>query len=213
MKTIVILAAASLAFVGCNKQDSTMGDSARTEKDQIEQSKDAQKAALNDQKKSIEQVADQAQDQLSAQAKADKAQIEAQADAQKAQIDAEKKQIDAQAAAAKADVSAQAKINEAAGATTDRTVSINANTTDRTIGVSANATDTDKMLTQQIRQSFTTTLGKDNPTAVQNIMVTAKDGKVTLKGSVKTDAEKKNLEAQVKAMPGVTSIDNQLEVK
>jgi len=213
MKTIVMLAAASLAFVGCNKQDDSMGDSARAEKNQIEQSSDAQKAALNDQKKSIEQVADQAQDQISAQAKAEKNQIEAQADAQQAQIDAEKKQIEAQAEAAKAEVTAQAKINEAAGAKLDPNISVNANATDKSIGISANVSDADRTLTQQIRQSFTTTLGKDNPAAVENIMVTSEGGKVTLKGTVKTDAEKKNLEAQVKAMSGVTSVDNQLEVK
>ena len=204
MKTIVILAAASLALVGCNNRDNTMNDSAGAQKDQIEQSKDAQKDALNQQKKQIEQAKDQQQDQISAQAKLEKKQLEAQADAQKAQINAEKKQIDAQAAAAKADVTAQQKINEAAGAANDKSVELS---------VQTQGTDTDKALSQQIRQSFTSTIGQDNPTAMKNITITSTEGKVTLKGSVKTEAEKKNLETQAQKTPGVTSVDNQLEVK
>jgi osmotically-inducible protein OsmY len=201
MKTIVILAAASLAFVGCNQRDNTMNESAGAQKDQIEQSKDAQKDALNQQKKSIEQSKDQQEDQISAQAKAEKKQIEAQADAQKAQLDAQKKQADAQAAAAKSDVNAQQKVNEAAGA---------ANTE---IAAQTQGTDADKQLQQQVRQSFMSTLGQDNPSAMKNITVMAADGKVTLKGSVKTEGEKQNLETQAQKIPGVTSVDNQLEVK
>ena len=202
-KTIVVLAAASLAFVGCNKNDS-MNDTASAQKDQIEQSKDTQKSALNQEKKAIEQSKDQAQDQITAQAKAEKAQLEAQADAQKAQIDAQKKQVEAEAAAAKAQVTANQKINEAAGAANDKSVDVS---------IQTQGTDTDKNLSQQIRQSFISTFGQDNPTAMKNITVVAMDGKVTLKGTVKTENEKKNLEAQAKGMPGVTSVDNQLEVK
>lgn len=200
MKTIVILAAASLAFVGCNKRDNAMNESAGAQKDQIEQSKDAQKDALNQQKKGIEQSKDQAQDQISTQAKAEKKQLEAQADAQKAQLDAQKKQVEAQAAVAKADVTAEQKVNEAAGAANDHLAQ-------------TQGTDADKQLSQQVRQSFTTTLGQDNPAAMKNITVIAMDGKVTLKGTVATEGEKKNLEAQAKKIPGVTSVDNQLEVK
>jgi osmotically-inducible protein OsmY len=39
------------------------------------------------------------------------------------------------------------------------------------------------------------------------------DGKVTLRGTVKSEEEKKNLEMQAKAVAGVKSIDNKLEVK
>ena len=38
-------------------------------------------------------------------------------------------------------------------------------------------------------------------------------GKVTLRGPVKSDAEKATIEAKTKAAAGVTEVDNQLEVK
>ncbi|MEO5802378.1 MAG: BON domain-containing protein [Verrucomicrobiota bacterium] len=205
MKTIALLAVTSLALVGCNKQND-MGDSANAQKDQIEQSKDAQKEALNQEKKGIEQSADQAQDQISAQAKAEKERIEAQADAQQAQIDAQKKQVEAQAAAAKAEVNAQEKINEAAGAAPV----VESKLTAQDQGTS----DADRKIVMEIRQSVVT---QQTPTdlslVAKNVTIITKDGVVTLKGSVKTEAEKADLEARAKAVSGVKSVDNKLEVK
>lgn len=203
MKKIVILAAASLAFVGCNKRDEQMNDTASARKDQIEQSKDAQKDALNQEKKSIEQSADAAQRQIGAQSKAEKERVEAQADAQQAQIDAQKKQIDAQAKAEKAEVTADQKINEAAGAANEKSLALSTRA----------STDVDRTLSQKIHDSFVSTLGAEDSAAIKNITVTANDGRVTLKGTVKSEGEKKNLETQAKKIPGVTSVDNQLEVK
>ena len=203
MKKIVILAAASLAFVGCNKRDAQMNDTASAQKDQIEQSKDAQKDALNQEKKNIEQSADAAQRQLGAQAKAEKQRIEAQADAQQAQIDAQKKQVEALAKAEKAEVTADQKINEAAGAANNKSLELSVK----------GSTDADRTLSEKIHDSFVSTLGADDSAAVKNITVTANDGKVTLKGTVKSEGEKKNLETQARKIAGVTSVDNQLEVK
>lgn len=203
MKKIVILAAASLAFVGCNKRDASMNDTASVQKDQIEQSKDAQQDALTQQKKSIEDSADQAQKQIAAQAKAEKQRIEAQADAQQAQLDAEKKQVEAQAKAEKAEITADQKINEAAGAANEKSVELSVK----------RSTDADNTLSQKIQDSFASTLGVEDAAAAKNITVTSTDGKVTLKGTVKSEGEKKNLEAQAKKISGVTSVDNQLEVK
>ncbi|MEO6035424.1 MAG: BON domain-containing protein [Verrucomicrobiota bacterium] len=208
MKKIVILAAASLAFVGCNRRDAEVSGSAHAERDQIEQSKEAQKDALNGQKKDIEQTADAAQRQVGAQAKAEKQRIEAQADAQQAQIDAEKKQIDAQAKVQKSEVTAETRINEAAGAA-NRSVDVSVKTSP-TLRVS---TDLNAGLTQKIQDSFASTLGADDAAAAKAITVTAEDGKVTLKGTVKSEGEKKNLETQARKIAGVTSVDNQLEVK
>ena len=189
MKTIVILAAASLALVGCNKEDRSMNESAGAQKDQIEQSKETQKDALNQQKKDLNRTA-----------KAEKEQIDSQTADQKAQLDAQKKQVEDQAANAKSDV--QQKVDEAAGAATTQLNALDQGTS-----------EADRKITQQVRQSIVSTLGADNSTLAKNITIITKDGKVTLKGMVNTDAEKKNLEEQAKAAPGVTSVDNQLEVK
>jgi hyperosmotically inducible periplasmic protein len=207
MKTIALLAVASLAFVGCDQQSDRMDESAGAEKSRIEQSKDAQQDALNQQKKSIEQSADQAKDQISAQAKAEKQRLESQTDAEKAQIEAEKKQVEAEADAAKADVNAQQKIEEAAGATT----------TDKNTGLTAQdqgTSEADRKITMEIRQSLTSqTTPTDLSTAAKNVTIITKDGMVTLKGTVKTEAEKADLEARAKAASGVKSVDNKLEVK
>jgi osmotically-inducible protein OsmY len=200
MKTFALLAATSLALVGCNQRQ--MDESAGAERSQIEQSKDAQENSLNQQKKSIEQSADQAKDQLSAQAKAEKERVESQADAQKAQIDAQKKQIEAQADAAKADVNAQKKIDEAAGATTTTP----ATPADQT--ATAQTQGAESSLAKQVRESLTS----QNP-SLTGVNIMEADGKVTLMGTVKTEAEKQSLEDQAKAVSGVTSVENKLEVK
>jgi len=50
-------------------------------------------------------------------------------------------------------------------------------------------------------------------TTAENIKVVTQNGKVTLRGVVATAEEKKNIAAKVKALPGVVSCDDQLEVK
>jgi hyperosmotically inducible periplasmic protein len=197
MKAFALLAAASLALVGCEQRK--MDESAGAAKDQIEQSKDAQQSSLNQEKKSIEKSADQAKEQISSEAKAEKDRLESQAEAQKAQIDAQKKQVEAQADAAKADAEAQQKVNEAAGATT---------TPSEQPSATAQTQATETTLAKQVRES----LASQNP-SVANIKIMESDGKVTLTGTVKTEEEKKNLEAQAKAISGVSSVDNKLEVK
>lgn len=205
---MALLATATLVVVGCDRQDNSMNDSAGAAKDQIEQSSDAQKAALNDQKKGIEQSADLAQEQISAQAKAEKERIESQADAQQAQIEAQKKQIEAQSDAAKAEVEAQAKQVNADQVSIEAKVNVN-----EPAGAAVSlqgTTDADRNLSKQIKESLTS----QNATfANSGVMVMVMDGKVTLRGTVKTEEEKKNLEAQAKAVSGVTSVDNKLEVK
>ena len=47
----------------------------------------------------------------------------------------------------------------------------------------------------------------------KNVKIITQGGKVTLRGAVKTDAEKTAIEAKTKAVAGVTSVDNQLDVK
>ena len=188
-KTLVMIAVGALAFVGCKQRGDTMNESAGAEKSRIEQNKDAQQDALDQQKK-----------QVNAQEKAQKDAIEAQSDAQKAQLDAEKKQLDAQAKADKAQVEAQedtakaqakadSKINEAAGA----------------------ASNDDTALETRVRTSL---FGDQTTTDQnQNITIKVKDGKVSLTGTVKTQAEKDQWEQKAKSVSGVSSVDNQIKVQ
>ncbi len=54
----------------------------------------------------------------------------------------------------------------------------------------------------------------NNTLATQNVHgQTAADGKVTLQGTVSSEAEKNAIEKQIKSIQGVNSVDNQLQVK
>ncbi|MDP1925434.1 MAG: BON domain-containing protein [Thiobacillus sp.] len=68
----------------------------------------------------------------------------------------------------------------------------------------------DLKITQEIRQALVK--GEFSMDA-QNIKVITRNGTVTLRGPVKTAAEREKISALVKAMPGIKSIDNQLQVK
>ena len=68
----------------------------------------------------------------------------------------------------------------------------------------------DLKITQEIRQA----LMKDEFSMdAKNIKVITQNGAVTLRGPVKTAAELEKIGVLVKAMPGIKSIDNQLQVK
>jgi hyperosmotically inducible protein len=68
----------------------------------------------------------------------------------------------------------------------------------------------DLKITQEIRQA----LMKDEFSMdAKNIKVITRNGTVTLRGPVKTDAELQKISVLVKATPGIKSIDNQLQVK
>lgn len=210
MKTLAILAAASLAWVGCDQQRDSIDEAAGAEKDQIEQASEAQKQALDEQKEAIEQSTDQSQEQISEQARAEKERLESQAEARQAQLDAQKKQIEAQADAAKAEAEAQAKQaeaqNEAARA------DANAQPIDEAAGAAnttaLGATETDRTLSKQVHESL-----QSQNAGLTGVTIMSADGKVTLRGTVSSEAKKQALEAQVKAVSGVKSVDNKLEVK
>lgn len=68
----------------------------------------------------------------------------------------------------------------------------------------------DLNVTQEIRQAL---MKGEFSMDAQNIKVITRNGKVTLRGPVKTAAELERINALVKAMPGIKSIDNQLQVK
>jgi hypothetical protein len=77
--------------------------------------------------------------------------------------------------------------------------------------------DIEKNLRSNFGMADTTTPGTSTTSttagAYSNVKFTVKDGAVTLTGTVKTDADKAEAEAKAKAISGVKSVDNQIEVK
>ena len=70
--------------------------------------------------------------------------------------------------------------------------------------------EADLKITQEIRQAL---MEGEFSMDAKNIKVITRNGEVTLRGPVETAAEREKIDALVKAMPGIKSIDNQLEVK
>jgi len=69
--------------------------------------------------------------------------------------------------------------------------------------------ESDLKLTQEIRQAL---MKGEFSMDAENIKVITRNGTVTLRGPVKTAAEREKISDLVKAMPDVKSIDNQLQV-
>jgi osmotically-inducible protein OsmY len=69
----------------------------------------------------------------------------------------------------------------------------------------------DVKITQQIRQAVMAD-GSLSFTA-KNVKIITQNGKVTLRGAVKTDQERSAIEASARKVAGDTNVDNQLEVK
>jgi len=70
---------------------------------------------------------------------------------------------------------------------------------------------TDLKITQQIRQAVMAdgTLSF----SAKNVKIITQGGKVTLRGPVKSEQERSNIEAAARKVAGVAEVDNQLEVK
>jgi hyperosmotically inducible periplasmic protein len=69
---------------------------------------------------------------------------------------------------------------------------------------------TDRAITQKIRKA----IHEDNSlsTYAHNIKIITRDGKVTLRGPVRSEEEKTNLEAKAVSVAGQDNVTNQLEV-
>ncbi len=69
----------------------------------------------------------------------------------------------------------------------------------------------DRDITAEIRRNVVAdgALGYD----AKNVKIVTEGGKVTLRGPVKSAAERSSIEAKAKAAAGVNAVDNQLEVK
>ena len=69
----------------------------------------------------------------------------------------------------------------------------------------------DRELMQQIRKAIMA--DKTLSTYGKNVKVIAQNGKVTLKGPVHTEDERKNIEAKAVQIAGANNVTNQLDVK
>jgi osmotically-inducible protein OsmY len=71
--------------------------------------------------------------------------------------------------------------------------------------------EADRKITQQIRQAVT----KDDSlsTSAQNVTIVTQDGKVTLRGTVKSDSEKQKIAEKAKQVSGVKNVENLITVK
>jgi len=70
--------------------------------------------------------------------------------------------------------------------------------------------EADRTITQQIRQAVM----KDGSLSftAKNVKIITINRKVTLRGAVKSDAERASIEAAARKIAGVTSVENDLEV-
>jgi osmotically-inducible protein OsmY len=69
---------------------------------------------------------------------------------------------------------------------------------------------TDRTITQKIRKAIHE--DKSLSTYAHNIKVITQDGKVTLRGPVKSEDEKSNLEAKAVSVAGQENVTNRLEI-
>jgi hyperosmotically inducible periplasmic protein len=69
---------------------------------------------------------------------------------------------------------------------------------------------TDRELTRKIRASIMD--DKSLSTYAHNIKIVTQDGKVTLKGPVRTEQEKADVEAKAAAVAGATNVTSQIQV-
>jgi hyperosmotically inducible protein len=70
--------------------------------------------------------------------------------------------------------------------------------------------EADRTITQNVRRAITS--DDSLSTNAHNVKIISNDGTVTLRGPVKSEKEKKEIEAKAKQVAGVKRVDNQLEV-
>jgi osmotically-inducible protein OsmY len=70
--------------------------------------------------------------------------------------------------------------------------------------------EADRRISQNIRAAITS--DDSFSTNAKNVKIITSDGTVTLRGPVKSDKEKAEIEAKAKQIAGVKKVDNQLEI-
>jgi len=70
--------------------------------------------------------------------------------------------------------------------------------------------EADRTITQNVRQAITSDDALS--TSAQNVKIVTSDGTVTLRGPVKNEKEKQDIEAKAKQVAGVKRVENELEI-
>ena len=207
MKMPLILAAAALLAAGCNQQRQAANDQSR------DQNKD-----------SIQKTAREAKAEIDKEAKAKKEMLDAEVKSAQAKLDAEKARAKAQSVDAESKVDAAAQsIREAAGTAAEKTqVETGTGKSQQNPVATAtpipakpaetSANDSDQKLTDQVRTAIQGGAAEASDVS-KDVQLSASGGVVTIKGTVKSEEEKSRIESAAKAVPGVTKVENQLEVK
>jgi osmotically-inducible protein OsmY len=203
----MLVAAAALIVAGCDRPQEA-ADNRSTE-----QTKDTIQETAREAKSDIEKEAEAKKEMVEAEAKAAQAKLEAEkARAQAAAAEAQSK-ADAAAAtirdAGAAGARSQSEVGTSPQPTTPTTPPTPADP--GTPPPTTTTSDVDQKLVEQVRAAVTPA-GADS-SSVQTVQVSAAGGIVTLKGNVKTEEEKTRMETAAKAVPGVTKVENQIEVK
>lgn len=79
-----------------------------------------------------------------------------------------------------------------------------------TPGDQASGSDADRTITAEVRRSITSESGMS--VNARNVKIVTIGGVVTLRGPVASQTERDLIESKARAVAGVTSVDNQLEV-
>jgi len=197
LPTLVV--ASAIAFTagsGCNK------DQQQANNDQ----------ALKQDASTIKKSAKDAKDQIEQEAKAEKERVDAQAKAAQAKIDAQKAELKADSSKAKTEVDTQVQKIQQAGAAgaSVQSQSGAGQSSSSDSSASSSSSDSDQKLTEKVQTSLKADSSSETP---ENLQVTVASGVVTLKGNVKSEEQKTQLEQNAKSISGVTKVDNQLSVK
>lgn len=70
--------------------------------------------------------------------------------------------------------------------------------------------EADRKITQEVRRALTS--DDSLSTNAQNVKIITDNGTVTLRGPVKSEKEKTDIESKAKQVAGVKKVDNQLEI-
>ena len=207
----LVFAAIAVIAVGCNQQREAKNDRSTVR----DQDKNAIRETARDAKSEIDKEAKAKKDMLDAEAKAAQAKIDAEKAKAKAETtDAQSKTENAaqniRDAAGAASAKAQTEVGTVKG---DSTTPSTAPATTPAPPTTTTTTDSDQKLADQVRSAISTGAAGAPPKPSNDVQVSASGGVVTLKGTVASDTEKNQVETAAKAVPGVSKVDNQLQVK
>jgi len=214
MKKALVLIAAVILAVGCDRQrQASNNDSTTSEKSAIRKSVREAKSEVDKEARAQKEILDAEAKAAQARLDAEEARAKAAATDAQAKVDAASQNI--REAAGTASAQAQSEVGAAKSTTPPPTTvppAESVTTPAPTPPATTSATD-DQKLADQVRTAINGGTTDATADAGKNIQVSASGGTVTLKGTVKTQEEKTRIETAAKAVSGVTKVENQLEVK